>query len=319
MRPMNRWAGSTVRLRRALTRRWRRFRQAPAPRCRACCAALATVSTDADGSGCAHGAARELPPGSDARAVVDALIAARLLVASSEGCGTHRPLRARGADQSLAAGGQQLIAERRDLETRILIERQQGRWAAATGRRTGNLLLRDPDLANALDLGNAGATIAGADAQLHRPVRRRGQGGRPTKQGRRGGFHVVSRSPLPRHLSALSSSPRSSATTALDHRIRIFWPTIRAAPQPRQRHAGELLALAGLPRRISQSGPSLRQGCRIALEDALANRRERFGLQGHHGMVWSAAFSPDGKRVVTADDDHTRPVGMLRAASWIAR
>ena len=37
----------------------------------------------------------------------------------------------------------------------------------------------------------------------------------------------------------------------------------------------------------------------------MANRRERFVLQGHHGTVWSVAFSPDGKRAVTADDDHT--------------
>ena len=45
----------------------------------------------------------------------------------------------------------QLTADRRDLETRAIIERQHARWAAAEHNKH-QLLLRDPDLANALDL-----------------------------------------------------------------------------------------------------------------------------------------------------------------------
>jgi hypothetical protein len=36
--------------------------------------------------------------------------------------------------------------------------------------------------------------------------------------------------------------------------------------------------------------------------------REIALLKGHSGGVWNAAFSPDGKRVVTASDDSTAPI-----------
>jgi WD40 repeat protein len=42
---------------------------------------------------------------------------------------------------------------------------------------------------------------------------------------------------------------------------------------------------------------------------AAVGRRERAPigepLRGHEGGVWSAAFSPDGKHIVTASDDET--------------
>ena len=46
----------------------------------------------------------------------------------------------------------QLAADRRDLETRTLVERQFARWSAARGHARHLLLLRNPDLANAVDL-----------------------------------------------------------------------------------------------------------------------------------------------------------------------
>jgi WD40 repeat protein len=41
------------------------------------------------------------------------------------------------------------------------------------------------------------------------------------------------------------------------------------------------------------------------LYQATFERRELRVLEGHTARVWSAAFSPDGTRVVTASDDHT--------------
>jgi len=38
-------------------------------------------------------------------------------------------------------------------------------------------------------------------------------------------------------------------------------------------------------------------------------------LDGHEDLVWSAVFSPDGQRVVTASSDKTRGSGMPPAAS----
>ena len=42
-----------------------------------------------------------------------------------------------------------------------------------------------------------------------------------------------------------------------------------------------------------------------ALYRAVLEHRELQVLQGHTAAVWSAAFSPDGTRVVTASDDNT--------------
>ena len=43
----------------------------------------------------------------------------------------------------------------------------------------------------------------------------------------------------------------------------------------------------------------------LQLDSAWPHLRERLILEGHEGRVWSAAFSPDGKRIVTASDDKT--------------
>ena len=43
----------------------------------------------------------------------------------------------------------------------------------------------------------------------------------------------------------------------------------------------------------------------LQLDGAWRNLRERLVLSGHEDTVFSAAFSPDGKRIVTASDDNT--------------
>ena len=84
--------------------------------------------------------------------VVDALTEARLLVASNEGTTPT----VRFAHEALISHWQratdELTHDRRDLETRALVERQRARWQQARGRAQRQLLLRDPDLANAVDL-----------------------------------------------------------------------------------------------------------------------------------------------------------------------
>ena len=115
--------------------------------------ALATISSTTDQATVARAAPlANFPESSAARRVVDALTAGRLLVASEEnGVATVRL-----AHEALIGHWQrardQLVADSRDLQTRALIERQQARWTAASGRAKQQLLLRDPDLANAIDL-----------------------------------------------------------------------------------------------------------------------------------------------------------------------
>jgi Tol biopolymer transport system component len=69
---------------------------------------------------------------------------------------------------------------------------------------------------------------------------------------------------------------------------------------------GMLLALAALPTKIG--GPTERPyvfEAEAALYQAAEYIRELAVLAGHKDRVTSAAFSPDGKRVVTASDDKT--------------
>jgi len=52
-----------------------------------------------------------------------------------------------------------------------------------------------------------------------------------------------------------------------------------------------------------------------ALLDAWLRNLEKYDLIGHRGGVYSVAFSPDGKRVVTGSDDHTARVWDLSGAT----
>jgi hypothetical protein len=91
--------------------------------------------------------------GSPARILVDAFVSARLLVAGGES-GAASTVRL--AHEALIGRWQrardQLDADRRDLETRTMVEREFVRWEQARGRVRWLLLLRNPDLANAIDL-----------------------------------------------------------------------------------------------------------------------------------------------------------------------
>ena len=117
---------------------------------------LTTVTGTADQAPVARSAPlSSFAENSPARILVDALTAARLLVAAGE-AGAAPTVRL--AHEALIGRWQrardQLTADRRDLETRALVERQFGRWSQARGRAGKLLLLRNPDLANAVDLAN---------------------------------------------------------------------------------------------------------------------------------------------------------------------
>jgi tetratricopeptide (TPR) repeat protein len=113
--------------------------------------ALVTVSRS-DATPTARAAVlADFAEGSPERSLIDALLAARLLVAE----GNERGAQIRLAHEALithwGVARLQIGQDRDDLRTRADVEVAEGKWRAAELNKPG-YLLRDPDLANALDL-----------------------------------------------------------------------------------------------------------------------------------------------------------------------
>src|SRR5215470_12047901 len=82
---------------------------------------------------------------------------------------------------------------------------------------------------------------------------------------------------------------------------------VLAASARREGDAGRalLLALEALPDAAAGIARPYVPEAEFELDEAWRALRERIVLKGHAGLVTSAAFSPDGKRVVTASEDRT--------------
>jgi hypothetical protein len=137
--------------------------------------ALATVASTADQAPVSRAAPlANFPEGSAAREAVDAFVAARLLVAANEGAVPMVRLAHEALISRWQRARNQLVADRRALETRTLVERQQARYEQASGPARQQLLLRDPDLANAVDLANRwGDELAAGTRDFIQASRRR--------------------------------------------------------------------------------------------------------------------------------------------------
>ena len=68
---------------------------------------------------------------------------------------------------------------------------------------------------------------------------------------------------------------------------------------------GIWLALRALPADVALPDRPLVIQAEAALHHAVANLHERYVLQGHQGAIRSAAFSPEGRLVITASEDGT--------------
>jgi WD40 repeat protein len=280
---------------------------------------LATVSSGNDQVAVARSAPLEaFAPGSAPRAVVNALTEARLLVASSEGAIPTVRLAHEALISHWSRARDQLIADRRDLETRVLIEHQQARWAVAAEDTRRPLLLRNPDLANAIDLESRWGDelpaafrdfIARSTAATQAALRRR-----------RAVIAIVIFC-----LAGLTAASFGALYIAESQRNQAL--ITQSQSLARDSHLavaggnaalGVTLALAGLPQRISEPDRPFVSAAIYALEDAFDNRRDRFVLAGHAGTVWSAVYSPEGARVATASDDGTARIWDAASGATIA-
>ena len=242
-------------------------------------------------------------PGSDARAIVDALTEERLLVASGEGVVPTVRFAHEALINNWHRARNQLVADRRDLETRAMIEHQQARWLAAPEETSKQLLLRDPDLANAIDL--VGRWDDELSPEFREFVARSVKASQDARRRRRAIVSAVI-SVLAVLTVASFAAMRSAEVQrneALITQSKSLTRESQLALAAGDDVSATVLALAGLPQRISSPDRPFVDAPQYALEDAFENRRDGFVLTEHAGTVWSATYSPDGERVAVAYDD----------------
>ena len=268
--------------------------------------ALTTTSDGADPASLARPAPlADFPPGAAARALVDALVAARLLVAADEGEVPTVRLAHEALISHWRRARVQLAEDRRDIETRKLIENQHRRWETAADAAKPSRLLRDPDLANARDLARRWGD------ELPEPLRKfidlSDRAARAATRRRWLAAAVVIAC-----LAALAAASLGALAIAQMQRddaliaqSRSLSRDARAAIAAGDAALGIELALAALPKDLRRPDRPFVREAGHALADAYANLRERADLAGHQDAVNAIAFSPDGARVVTASDDGT--------------
>ncbi len=92
---------------------------------------------------------------------------------------------------------------------------------------------------------------------------------------------------------------------ALMAQSRFLARDARAATSSGNAELGMLLSIAALPHNMSDPDRPITLEAVGALNQAEIDFRDKFVLRGHTSTVGSAAFSPDGRRIVTASWDDT--------------
>jgi len=246
------------------------------------------------------------PEGSARRALVDSFLdpEARLLVSDDgqlrlthEALITHWEL-----------AQEQIARDRVDLATRRTIEQAEVEWRAAEPRVQDTYLLRDPRLANALDLDRRWRDELGVEIRAF--IARSAERARAATRRRR--LILTAVIALLAVFAAVSSAGLYIAETqrnvALIAQSQFLARDARTVTAQGDAMLGMLLALAALPADLSAPDRPYVAEAETALENAFVNRREKFFLAGHKDGLLSASFSPDGSRVVTASADGTAMV-----------
>ena len=270
---------------------------------------LATVSTGADHAAVARAAPLDsFPPGSDARTVVEALTAARLLVAASAGTTPT----VRFAHEALLSRWQrardQLTTDRRDIETRALVEQQRIRWQQASGRTQRQLLLRGPDLANAVDLDRRWADELAADTRIFiQASRRRARRRRQVEVGASIVFGLIAAVAVYAQQQARVQRARAESATQeatvqaqeAQHRLRRLYVE-QGRQEWLQGHPMRAVAYLSEAYQMGEAGPPFLFLLKQAMRTLDAQRAV---LKHHQRPVVAVAFSPDGQHLTTASRD----------------
>jgi WD40 repeat protein len=269
--------------------------------------ALATVSPGSDQVAVSRAASLDsFPSVSPAREALDALIGARLVIASGEGTAPVVRLAHEALLSRWELARRQMATDRRDLETRMLVENQQARHAATDHtREKRQLLLRSPDLTVAVDLSKRWGDEL--------PARLRdfiAESLRDAEAAVRLRWAIVAVIMLCLAGFAAASfmalyTAKGQGDEALIAQSRFLARDSRSATESGNSTLGTILALAALPARLANPSRPFINNAEYALEESYANRRLVTSFSGHTGPVEDAEFSPEAGRIVTASADNT--------------
>jgi WD40 repeat protein len=282
--------------------------------------ALATVSPGSDQLAVSRAASFDsFAPGSPAREALDALIGARLVIASGEGTVPVVRLAHEALLSRWELARHQMATDRRDLETRMLVENQQARYAATNhALQKRQLLLRDPDLTVAVDLskrwsdelpGGLRDYIAESLRAAQAAIRMR--------------WAIVAAIMLCLAGFAAASfmalyTAKGQGDQAQIAQSRFLARDSRSATESGNSTLGTILALAALPPRLVNPSRPFINNAEYALEESYANRRLVASFSRHTGPLEDAEFSSDGGRIVTASADNSARIWDAHSGEQLA-
>jgi WD40 repeat protein len=239
--------------------------------------------------------------------LVQALVDARVLLSAGEGRqSTVRLAHARVLDSWQRAS--RIVTENADFyRVRAEVEEQRRRWETA-GRRRDLLIGRGLPLAEAESIVRRfSGELPAATREF---VRRSGQRARLSQTVTlviAGIFAVVAVAAFVgwQRAGEAAQQARNERDRSLRSQSNFLVNLANQRIQEGNMGTAMLLALQALPDMRSRTERPLIHAAEAALFKAYQELQERIVLKGHESSLWSASFTPDGRRVVTASEDGT--------------
>ena len=242
--------------------------------------------------------------------LVQALIDARILLSAGEGGqATVRLAHARVLDSWQRAS--RIVEDNADFyRIRAEVEEQRRRWEAA-GRRRDLLIGRGRPLAEAESIvHDFSGELPIATREF---VRRSGQRARLVQTVTAAAaviFAAMAAAAFAewRYTVSLQREAVEKRDQLLVSQSRFLVDRANQGIQAGDAGTAMLLALQALPDMRSGVERPLVHEAQAALFAAYQDLKERIVLKGHKGLLWSASFAPDARRIVTASEDNTARV-----------
>ena len=242
--------------------------------------------------------------------LVQALVDARILLSAGEGGqATVRLAHARVLDSWQRAS--RIVADNADFyRIRAEVEEQRRRWEAA-GRRRDLLIGRGRPLAEAENIvRDFSEELPVATREFVRRSGRRARLAQTLTATAAVIFFVVATAAVIewRYTVSLQREAEQKRNDLLVSQSRFLVDRANQGNQAGDAGTAMLLALQALPDTRSGVERPFVHAAEAALFAAYQDLKERIVLKGHKGLLWSASFAPDGRRIVTASEDNTARV-----------